>query len=143
VLAAFDLEKNVFVATSAAIDSGVDFSRMIVYLRGGYLTRDLYWFVPGLLLVAFAGSYVGKVLLNKIQQQSFRKIVLLLILVIGLTTLGRLLTTSHVRSGKWRFDSANSTDFGAKIDLLLNGSRNITQNEQCLVLPLPLSPVLE
>jgi hypothetical protein len=44
---------------------------MIVYLRGGYLTRDLYWFVPGLLVVAFAGSYVGKVLLNRIQQKSF------------------------------------------------------------------------
>ena len=89
VLAAFDLEKNVFVATSAAIDSGVDFSRLIVYLRGGYLTRDLYWFVPGLLLAAFTGSYVGKLLLNKIQQQRFRKIVLLLIFLIGLTTLGR------------------------------------------------------
>jgi uncharacterized membrane protein YfcA len=89
VLAAFDLEKNVFVATSAAIDSGVDFSRMIIYLRSGYLTENLYWFVPGLLATAFIGSYVGKLLLKKIQQQSFRKIVLLLILMIGLTTLGR------------------------------------------------------
>jgi uncharacterized membrane protein YfcA len=89
VLAAFDLEKNVFVATSAAIDSGVDFSRMIVYLRSGYLTQGFYWFVPGLLLTAFAGSYVGKALLNKIPQERFRKIVLLLILLIGLTTLGR------------------------------------------------------
>lgn len=89
VLAAFDLEKNVFVATSAAIDSGVDFSRMIIYLRGGYLTKELYWFVPGLLLTAFLGSYVGKLLLKKIQQQSFRKIVLVLVLLIGLTTLGR------------------------------------------------------
>lgn len=89
VLTAFDLEKNVFVATSAAIDSGVDFSRMIVYLRGGYLTQELYWLVPGLLLTAFFGSYVGKVLLKRIQQKSFRKIVLLLVLLIGLTTLGR------------------------------------------------------
>lgn len=89
VLTAFDLEKNVFVATSAAIDSGVDLSRMIVYLHGGYLTQELYWFVPGLLLTAFAGSYVGKVLLKRIQQQSFRKIVLGLVLLIGLTTLGR------------------------------------------------------
>jgi uncharacterized membrane protein YfcA len=47
-LAAFDLEKNVFVATSAAIDTGVDFSRMIIYLRSGYLTPEFYWFVPGL-----------------------------------------------------------------------------------------------
>ena len=90
-LAAFDLEKNVFVATSAAIDSGVDFSRMIVYLRNGYLVREFYWFVPGLLFVAFIGSYVGKVFLNKIEQKNFRKIVLLLIFLIGLTTLGRFL----------------------------------------------------
>jgi len=45
-LAAFDLEKNVFVATSAAIDSGVDFSRMIVYLRANYLGSAFYWNVP-------------------------------------------------------------------------------------------------
>jgi hypothetical protein len=89
VLAAFDLEKNVFVATSAAIDSGVDFSRMIIYLRGGFLTQELYWLVPGLLLTAFFGSYVGKLLLNRIQQKSFRKIVLVLVLLIGLTTIGR------------------------------------------------------
>ncbi|PYI87537.1 MAG: hypothetical protein DMF03_13165, partial [Verrucomicrobia bacterium] len=47
-LAAFDLEKNVFVAASAAIDSGVDFSGMIVYLRSNYLTPEFYWYVPGL-----------------------------------------------------------------------------------------------
>ena len=89
VLAAFDLEKNVFVATSAAIDSGVDFSRMIVYLRSDYLTSASYWYIPGLLAVAFAGSFVGKVALNKIKQESFRKIVLILILLIGVATAGR------------------------------------------------------
>src|SRR6478672_7317630 len=51
-LGAFDLEKNVFVATSAAIDAGVDFSRMIVYLRSGFFTPEFYWFVPPLLVVA-------------------------------------------------------------------------------------------
>ena len=89
VLAAFDLEKSVFVATSAAIDSGVDFSRMIVYLRNGYLTAGSYWYVPGLLIVAFAGSFIGKLALDKLEQKSFRKIVLALIFLIGLTTLGR------------------------------------------------------
>ena len=87
-LGAFDLEKNVFVATSAAIDTGVDLSRMIVYLGSGFFTPEFYWFVPGLLLIAFLGSYVGKVLLNQIQQKSFRKIVLVLVFLIGLTTLG-------------------------------------------------------
>jgi uncharacterized membrane protein YfcA len=88
-LAAFDLEKGNFVATSAAIDSGVDFSRMIVYLRSGFLSSDYYWYVPGLLVTAFAGSYIGKLALGKIDQQNFRRIVLLLILLIGVITLGR------------------------------------------------------
>jgi hypothetical protein len=49
-LAAFDLEKGVFVGTSAAIDSGVDFSRMIVYLRGNFPLPAFYWYIPGLLV---------------------------------------------------------------------------------------------
>lgn len=89
VLAAFDLEKGVFVATSAAIDSGVDFSRMIVYLHSNYLTPTFYWYIPGLLLVAFAGSFVGKLMLNRIEQKSFRKIVLALVFLIGAATLGK------------------------------------------------------
>ena len=88
-LAAFDLKKNVFVATSAAIDSGVDFSRMIVYLRAHYLGSAFYWYVPGLLLVAFIGSYVGKIALSKLDQKNFRRIVLVLVFLIGLTTLGK------------------------------------------------------
>jgi len=88
-LGAFDLKKNVFVATSAAIDSGVDFSRMIIYLRAGYLMQEFYWFVAGLLVIAFVVSYVGKLLLSKIPQSSFRTIVLVLVLLIGLITLGQ------------------------------------------------------
>ena len=88
-LAAFNLEKHCFVATSAAIDSGVDFSRMIVYLRHNYLTPAFYWYVPGLFLIAFAGSYGGRIVLNRINQETFRKVVLLLIFLIGLTTLVR------------------------------------------------------
>ena len=78
-LAAFDLEKGVFVATSAAIDSGVDFSRMIVYLQANFLLPAFYWYIPGLLVVAFAGSYVGKIALNRLDQRNFRRIVLLFI----------------------------------------------------------------
>lgn len=62
-LAAFDLEKGVFVATSAGIDSGVDFSRMVIYLRSGYLASNSLMYILGLLIIAFAGSYVGKLVL--------------------------------------------------------------------------------
>ncbi|MEY2519699.1 MAG: hypothetical protein QOF24_1458 [Verrucomicrobiota bacterium] len=60
---------------------------MIVYLRSGFLAAESYWFIPLLLVVAIAGSYTGKLLLNKIKQKSFRKIVLALVLLIGMTTL--------------------------------------------------------
>jgi uncharacterized protein len=88
-LAAFDLEKNVFVATSAGIDSGVDFSRMIIYLRNGYLASNSLVYIIGLLVIAFAGSYLGKLALGHIDQKYFRKIVLGFILLIGLITFGR------------------------------------------------------
>lgn len=90
-LAAFHLEKGNFVATSAAIDSGVDFSRMIVYLWNGFLKPEFYWYIPGLLLIAFAGSYVGRIALNRIEQEKFRQIVLLFLFLIGSVTLGRFI----------------------------------------------------
>jgi len=90
-LAAFDLEKDVFVATSAGIDSGVDLSRMIIYLRSGYLVPSSLIYVVGLLVIAFAGSYLGKLALGRIDQKYFRKIVLGFVFVIGLVTLGRAL----------------------------------------------------
>jgi len=85
-LAAFDLEKGNFVATSAAIDSGVDFCRMLVYMQNGFLKSEFYWYIPGLLAMAFVGSYLGK-----LDQKNFRRIVLLLIFLIGIVTLGRFL----------------------------------------------------
>ena len=88
-LAAFDLQKGVFVATSAGIDSGVDFSRMIIYLRNGYLAPNSLMYILGLLVIAFAGSYLGKVTLRQIDQKYFRQIVLGFVLLIGLVTLGR------------------------------------------------------
>ncbi|MCZ8285487.1 MAG: sulfite exporter TauE/SafE family protein, partial [Bacteroidia bacterium] len=42
-LAAFSLEKDVFIATSAIIDLGIDFSRSVVYFSNGYMHRhDVY-----------------------------------------------------------------------------------------------------
>ena len=91
-LAAFDLEKGVFVATSAGIDSGVDFSRMVIYLRSGYLASNSLMYILGLLIIAFAGSYVGKLALGHIDQKYFRQIVLGFVLLIGLITLGRAIS---------------------------------------------------
>ncbi len=55
----------------------------------GRVSADFYWYVPGLLVVAFIGSYGGMLALGKIDQKYFRRVVLALIFLIGLTTLGR------------------------------------------------------
>lgn len=82
-LASFNLEKSFFVGTSAMIDFGVDVSRTVIYLRQDYLSWNMLWYVPMLLIAAFVGSYVGKKLLGRIQQDMFKKVMLGLIFLTG------------------------------------------------------------
>lgn len=89
-LVAFNLEKNVFVGTSAAIDFGVDFSRMFIYFYHGFFQMQYLYYVPLLLMASFLGSYIGKHLLNKLSQTFFKKLVLVLILLIGVSMLLKL-----------------------------------------------------
>lgn len=83
-LAAFDLKKEMFVGTSAGIDFAVDLSRTIVYLFNGYLDKKYFWYIPVLLVLAYAGAWIGKKLLVKIPDNIFKKIVLTLIFSIGI-----------------------------------------------------------
>lgn len=91
VMAAFNLEKEVFVATSALIDFGVDASRAVVYTSQGYVRREHLYLLPFLLLVSFLGTLIGKKILERIPQESFRRIVLVLILLIGLVSIIKFL----------------------------------------------------
>jgi uncharacterized membrane protein YfcA len=87
----FNLAKNAFVATSAAIDFAVDASRTLVYAKQGYLSGDLYPHIAGLAVVAILGSYLGKLILSRMTQEQFRNIVLILIIGVGLFTVYRSL----------------------------------------------------
>jgi uncharacterized protein len=86
-MAAFNLEKNVFIATSAVIDFGVDFSRTVVYYLNGYITIEILIYIPFLVVIGIAGTYIGKQLLTKISQDNFKKFSLFLILIIGIMTI--------------------------------------------------------
>jgi uncharacterized membrane protein YfcA len=86
-MAAFNLEKSVFVATSAAIDMMIDLSRTVVYFENGYITKDILIYIPFLFVIGFVGSWLGQKILNRISQEYFKKIALLLILLIGLFSL--------------------------------------------------------
>lgn len=78
-LAAFELEKNAFVATSAVIDLGVDASRAGIYIWNGYFQSEHIKLVPMLIVIAFAGSYIGKLILAKTSNVFFRYTVLFVV----------------------------------------------------------------
>lgn len=95
-MAAFNLEKSVFIATSAFIDFMIDFSRTFVYYQNGYIQGDILKYVPFLFIIGLVGSYLGKKILNYIPQSKFRMISLVLILLIGLVTIGKLVVKHKV-----------------------------------------------
>jgi uncharacterized membrane protein YfcA len=78
-LAAFQLTKDVFIATSALIDLGVDFSRAVVYVSNGYFLKEYLILLPFLLIISLLGSYLGKLILQKTSEIVFRYLVLLVI----------------------------------------------------------------
>ena len=90
-MAAFNLEKSVFIATSSFIDFLIDFSRTFVYFYNGFIHKHDLIYVPFLLIIGFVGTAIGKKILNYIPQDKFKKISLSLILIIGLITLTNIL----------------------------------------------------
>ncbi|HQQ94667.1 MAG TPA: sulfite exporter TauE/SafE family protein [Bacteroidia bacterium] len=84
VMRAFELEKEIFVASSAFIDMGVDSSRALVYYLNGYMNRDLLYLLPALILISFVGTLAGKRILNRIPQNVFMYIVVGLVLITSL-----------------------------------------------------------
>lgn len=79
-LAAFQLPKDIFIATSALIDLGVDTSRAIVYTSNGYFQKEYIFLIPFLVIISILGSYIGKVILKYTSEKLFRYIVLSVII---------------------------------------------------------------
>ena len=75
-LAAFGLEKDVFIATSALIDLGVDSSRAVIYILQGYFSQEHLILIPFLIVIAILGSYLGKRILVYIPEKYFHYVVL-------------------------------------------------------------------
>lgn len=86
-MSAFDLNKEKFIATSAIIDLGIDFSRSIVYAYNGYMHWEDMYLIPILIGVSIIGTYLGKKVLDKITQEQFKRFVLFLLLGIGILTI--------------------------------------------------------
>ncbi len=70
-MAAFNLDKERFIATSAIIDLGIDLSRSVVYFSNGYMHKNDMYLIPILLLIGIAGTFIGKKLLTLFSQKQF------------------------------------------------------------------------
>lgn len=90
-LTAFGLGTSAFIATSALIDLGVDSSRAVVYWTNGYVHKHDLYLIPILVVVSIVGTYIGKLILIRIPEQRFRKIVLSLVFLTGVSTLIKVL----------------------------------------------------
>ena len=86
VLAGYDLGTEVFIATSAIIDLGIDAGRSGVYIFNGYVHKNDLFIIPILFVISFIGTYIGKMILKKFSDKQFKTIVLVLILLTGLMT---------------------------------------------------------
>ena len=90
-MAAFNLEKSVFIATSALIDFMIDLSRTFIYYNNGYIHKHDLKYVPFLLIIGLLGSFIGKKVLAYIPQFRFRRLSLYFILFIGIATIIQLI----------------------------------------------------
>ena len=86
-MAAFNLKTDVFIATSAVIDLGIDSSRTVVYALNGFIHQHDLYLIPMLMVVSFIGTFIGKQILKKISEAQFKNLVLVLVLITGLITL--------------------------------------------------------
>jgi uncharacterized membrane protein YfcA len=90
-LIAFSLEKNIFIATSAVIDLGVDSSRAIVYIANGYFLKEHLILLPFLILISLLGTWLGKKILNYTSQNVFRYVVLGVVTITAIVQIIKLI----------------------------------------------------
>jgi uncharacterized membrane protein YfcA len=86
-LAAFQIEKNTFIPTSAIIDMGVDSSRLLIYIYNGFIQTNFLYMIPALILISMLGSWIGKKILIQLSESVFQKIVLGVIFTLALVQL--------------------------------------------------------
>lgn len=83
-LTGFNLEKFTYIATAASIALVTDATRIPVYVSQGFLDEQFYYYIPVLIGLAVAGSYLGRKIVGKINQDLFRKIVLIAIILVSI-----------------------------------------------------------
>ena len=83
-LTGFNVDKFKYIATAAIIAIATDATRIPVYLSGGFLTSNYYYYIPVLIAIALGGSFIGRRIVNKIDQVKFKKMVLIGIILVSI-----------------------------------------------------------
>lgn len=87
-LISFSLPIEVYVATSAIIAVVIDLTRIPTYLMTKVVQGSSYHFLIVFLIVsAYLGVKTGKILLTRIKQETFRSVVLIALLLVGISIL--------------------------------------------------------
>jgi hypothetical protein len=84
-LSAFNLPKEVYIATAGAIGLLVDSTRIATYFAGGaQLSKLLWWGLPLFIAISFIGAKIARRIVDKIPQDKFRIVIAIFLLVVGI-----------------------------------------------------------
>jgi uncharacterized protein len=84
LLQGFNIEKIKYIATAATIALATDATRIPVYISQGFLREQYFIYIPILFGITLTGSFVGRRIVKMINQELFRKIVLVAIIIVSI-----------------------------------------------------------
>jgi len=82
-LLSFGLMKEAYIGTSAAIAMMVDATRLPVYLAHDFLPQGMVLIAIALIPTAFLGAWIGKHIVQRVQPELFKRVVLCALAVVG------------------------------------------------------------
>ena len=83
-LTGFNLEKTKYIATAAVIALATDSTRISSYLYQGFLLPQYYYYISIFFVTAIGGSFLGRKIVGRINQSTFKKIVLASIILVSI-----------------------------------------------------------
>jgi uncharacterized membrane protein YfcA len=84
ILQGFNIEKVKYITTASIIALATDITRIPVYISQGFLAEQYYFYIPILFGIALAGSFIGRRIIGRINQNIFRKMVLITIVFVSI-----------------------------------------------------------
>jgi uncharacterized protein len=83
VLINMGLSKEVYIATSVAVDFIGDVLRLLVYIFNGFVNNEIITILPIVFLASFIGAFVGQKVLYLIPAKIFNNLVIFFLFMLG------------------------------------------------------------